>query len=1233
MLPSSLNLLVEMAAQLAWPITQALCHSLWIGVLAASCLWLIERIARRTSGETAEAGARPELPARHRFLLSLATLTLVATSLPLSFSLVFDRDAFDEVVAASRRAGDVVLLPSPDFLAARPIAQLLDDARRPAYSAVGGLAEANTGTSNTDVWNDSTMQYLRMQTRRIAPAIAAFYSVGVLAMVLRLAIGICGGRRLAQSGQRLTESALMASLHDQAARLGVTLETIVATCERVAVPVVVGVFRPVILLPASLLSGLAPEDVETILAHELAHLRRRDHLTILVQRGLEAVVFYHPVAWWLGRRIDALREDACDDLVIDSGIDRLDYATTLLRVAELRTQAVHKRQLLSQLAVDGGHPSKLRRRIERIVASTPDPGIRVRQSRSGLALLTGCVALTLAFLVQIPAQSQIASPPEATNSEETAGDRATDSTATRPESPTADKPTTSDEPDPIRKKLDLRTDFTAHEMPLLEVLDFVERKSGVPVTISLGECMLRGVNGQSPVSLAVKDATFAEILSQAMQALNLTFEITSDGIRIPSKTPAFEFRIVPELPTSNARVRLPEDWKENSYRDGTGGEANVGQDPGFAWFPVQPLKDDPIRVPAMESRGNRQIALLSDDAQCIVTPDGRWHVQDVRLEHDPSGQKRLAMTIDEVGGARIRKLTQAAMNQKIAMLVHGVVIMAPTVQSEIGEKLAISGTFSDEQWQLIEQSVKQAMLPASDEFTFDCDVRDERTGKPVHNATVRWIVRKSSFDQQEHPLFDQTFTSDDRGQFTVIMPRDAYEFAKRTTVYEVSHPSYLGRRNVGAPLRLPDAPGGGFDLRHLKLTPGVEVTGRFFQPDGTPAANLKIMLSENRNGPGSGYPGDVISHTDENGRFRVVTSPGWPKRLHWLPDAFVTDSIAVRKKIEDGRPVRFIDTTPLQVQTIRLKYGPRISGVVLDVDENPLAEVTLHAVTGTRVPIRSAVTGLDGHFSFPPLPPAKEYRVTVEGSQLTRPFRAMTVKLPVNSSPQPLTVRQVPSRPLTIVATNEDGLPATGKRFTASVPPYSSTTSEPDARRPGTYHVWIPDNVTRCQLTTAFTWGTIASWHLAEGGPSVNGNRVSLDTLEEQSGPLFVRFRQPSHIRVAVKARTQPVPLSDARVSVTYNRPDKESRLRLVGTSLQVRTRQDEAIHYIDGVAPGEDVVIAVDIKGTPQQRRTIRLAAGETRYLTIDIPTADDSLGTTGRPAALGAERGATGLSALTVK
>ena len=79
---------------------------------------------------------------------------------------------------------------------------------------------------------------------------------------------------------------------------------------------VVGWLRPVILLPASALTGLAPSQLEAVIAHELAHIRRHDYLVNLFQTTVETLLFYHPASWWISRQIRAEREHCCDDVAV-----------------------------------------------------------------------------------------------------------------------------------------------------------------------------------------------------------------------------------------------------------------------------------------------------------------------------------------------------------------------------------------------------------------------------------------------------------------------------------------------------------------------------------------------------------------------------------------------------------------------------------------------------------------------------------------------------------------------------------------------------------------------------------------------------------------------------------------------------------------------------------------------------------------------------------------------------
>ena len=108
----------------------------------------------------------------------------------------------------------------------------------------------------------------------------------------------------------------------------------VALCTDVVVPTVIGVLRPTILLPVSMASGVPPDHLEGILAHELAHIRRYDHIVNLVQRLIEALLFFHPAVWFLSRRIRIERERCCDDLVLASGGEPLRYEGEELVVCE-----------------------------------------------------------------------------------------------------------------------------------------------------------------------------------------------------------------------------------------------------------------------------------------------------------------------------------------------------------------------------------------------------------------------------------------------------------------------------------------------------------------------------------------------------------------------------------------------------------------------------------------------------------------------------------------------------------------------------------------------------------------------------------------------------------------------------------------------------------------------------------------------------------------------------------
>ena len=121
----------------------------------------------------------------------------------------------------------------------------------------------------------------------------------------------------------------MQRVADLAARLRIGRAVRVVQSAAVQVPLVVGWLRPIVMLPASALTGLSPAQLESIIAHELAHVRRHDYLVNALQSVAEVLLYYHPACWWISRRIRVEREHCCDDIAVALCGDGVTYASAL----------------------------------------------------------------------------------------------------------------------------------------------------------------------------------------------------------------------------------------------------------------------------------------------------------------------------------------------------------------------------------------------------------------------------------------------------------------------------------------------------------------------------------------------------------------------------------------------------------------------------------------------------------------------------------------------------------------------------------------------------------------------------------------------------------------------------------------------------------------------------------------------------------------------------------------
>jgi uncharacterized protein (TIGR03435 family) len=146
-----------------------------------------------------------------------------------------------------------------------------------------------------------------------------------------------------------------------AARLGVSRPVRLLVSAVVQTPAVIGWVRPVVLIPAAALTGLPANQLEALLLHELAHIRRADYLVGILQSAAEALLFYHPAVWWVSHHIRAERELCCDDMAVEATGDVLTYARALANLETFRLSPIY-------VGANGG---SLPGRIARLLGQTP----------------------------------------------------------------------------------------------------------------------------------------------------------------------------------------------------------------------------------------------------------------------------------------------------------------------------------------------------------------------------------------------------------------------------------------------------------------------------------------------------------------------------------------------------------------------------------------------------------------------------------------------------------------------------------------------------------------------------------------------------------------------------------------------------------------------------------------------------------------------------------------------
>ena len=227
----------------------------------------------------------------------------------------------------------------------------------------------------------------------LAGIAAAAWLLGATLMVGRILAGTTQIARLRREARRHTRDALAAALDRAQNRMTPRRHVGVVASESVSCPLVAGIVRPLIVVPVDLVRTLEDEQIDQILLHELAHVRRLDNLVLLIHHLVAVVFFFHPAVWLCARMLRREADLACDDLVVNATGRSQDYAIGLSRIAELLNKQLTSQRRYAIMSNLGAGQSDLALRIRRAFAGS------ARRLTTRTLLLIGLLAIGIGFLV------------------------------------------------------------------------------------------------------------------------------------------------------------------------------------------------------------------------------------------------------------------------------------------------------------------------------------------------------------------------------------------------------------------------------------------------------------------------------------------------------------------------------------------------------------------------------------------------------------------------------------------------------------------------------------------------------------------------------------------------------------------------------------------------------------------------------------------------------------------
>jgi beta-lactamase regulating signal transducer with metallopeptidase domain/Flp pilus assembly secretin CpaC len=264
--------------------------------------------------------------------------------------------------------------------------------------------EPTAPTITADVFDSNPTDkvvVIGQMTRPEAPTnwtawLALTWMAGAMVMLLRAGVKVAGAEKLRRSCQPLADEPIAALVAEACRAVGLACKIRVAVTDKLTSPAVVGVLVPTLILPLSLFTTLTPTQIQFVLLHELAHIRRGDYLTNLFQLFAEALLFFNPAVWWISHQVRREREACCDALAIELSGAPADYARTLVRVAENILQPAPA--AAPAFGDDGREPSSLADRVQRLVVPGYRPALRLTWRAILSSLIVGGTLLVLSAI-------------------------------------------------------------------------------------------------------------------------------------------------------------------------------------------------------------------------------------------------------------------------------------------------------------------------------------------------------------------------------------------------------------------------------------------------------------------------------------------------------------------------------------------------------------------------------------------------------------------------------------------------------------------------------------------------------------------------------------------------------------------------------------------------------------------------------------------------------------------